>query len=435
MSTFAPPAHALGLLEAYQAAQINDPAFRAALHEHEAGQQNLPLGRANILPQVSASYAPARNRTDVTNTANAAAPTDHRRYDSLVANLQLRQPLYHPEGMARYRQGIAQTAASDTLFVSRVQDLILRVVTQYTFAKYAEDQLALAEAQRDAYAGQRASNQRLFDRGEGTRTDVVETQARYDMAVAQVLEAKDNLTNARESLAAIIGQPVTDLDPLVENFQPRPGSTRSFEEWRAIALDTNPELHVQRRALDVAREEINRNKAGHLPRLDLVANVGKNDSETINTFNQQTNIRSLGVQLQIPIYSGGATSAAVAQAVAQQEKLAADLDGKTSQVLVELRKQHNLTMSSVVRLEAARTALQSALLTVEATRRSIAGGQRTNTDALNAQQQLFDARRDLSQARYNYLLSLLRLRYSAGTLQSADLEDIASYFQPPTRRN
>jgi protease secretion system outer membrane protein len=426
------PAHALSLLEAYDAATRNDPAFRAAVHEHEAGQQALPLGRAHLLPSISASYAPSRNAADVTNTAAAAGAgvTDHRRYNSLVANLQLRQPLVHPEGMARYRQGVAQAAASDALLMVRIQDLIVRVVSLYTYAKYAEDQLAQAQAQRDALEAQRTSNRRLFDRGEGTRTEVAETQARYDMAVAQVLEAADNLTNARDALAVTIGQPVQSLDALADDFGPPPASARTFDEWRAIALSTNPELHMQRQALEAAREEINKNSAGHSPRLDLVASVGRNDSETITTFNQRANVRSIGVQLTIPIYAGGATTASVVQAQATQQKLAAELDGKTGQVLNELRKQHNLTTSSVIRLEAGRAAVASARLLIDSTQRSVAGGQRTNVDVLNAQQQLFDARRDLSQARYNYLLALLRLRYSAGTLQASDLAEIASYFKP-----
>jgi protease secretion system outer membrane protein len=431
LSLAGPPAHALSLLEAYHAALRNDPAWRAAQHEHEAGVQALPLGRSHLLPSISANYSPARNNADVTNTAGAAAgTTDHRRYNSLSANIQLRQPLVHPEGMARYRQGVAQAAGSDAQLMVRLQDLVVRVVSAYTFARYSEDQLAQAQAQRDALGAQRASNRRLFERGEGTRTEVAETQARYDLAVAQVLEATDNVTAARDALALIVGEPVRTLDSLPEDYAPRQVQARTFEEWRDVAMATNPELHLQRRLLEAAREDVNRNRAGHLPRLDLVASVGRNDSDTINTFNQQATVRTVGLQLTVPIYAGGATTASVTQAVATQEKVAAELDGKTGQVLNELRKQHNLATSSLTRLDAARAAVDSARLLVEATQRSVSGGQRTNVDVLNAQQQLFDARRDLAQARYNHLLALVRLRYSAGTLQASDLADISAQFKP-----
>ena len=429
LAALAPSSFALGLIEAYELAVKNDPTYRSAQFENEAAQQYVALGRSNLLPSISASYAPSRNRADVTNTAIADGATDHRRYGAMSAALQLRQPLYHPEGMARYRQGQAQTKGSDAQFAARSQDLIVRVASAYTFAKYAEDQLALAVAQREALSEQRLANQRLFLRGEGTRTDVLETQARFDLAVAQVLEASDNLTNARNTLSAMVGRDVSRLDALSYDFTVRQVVPNAFEDWRSIALSTNPELQARRQAVEVAREEANRQRAGHQPRLDLVASAGRQDSDTINTFNQKANVRSVGLQLTVPLYSGGATTAAVSQAEALAEKSQADLDAATSQVLVELRKQFDLTTSSVARLDAANAALRSARELLEATRRSIAGGQRTNLDALLAQQQLFDARRELAQARYNYLLSLLRLRLSAGVLQMSDLVDMAGYFK------
>jgi outer membrane protein, protease secretion system len=159
-----------------------------------------------------------------------------------------------------------------------------------------------------------------------------------------------------------------------------------------------------------------------------VASASKNNSDTTNTINQNTNSRSIGVQLNIPLYSGGSVSAATSQAVSNHEKAQADLDAKTSQVLVELRKQYNLTVSGVSRIAAAEKSLSSARLLIEATQKSVKGGMRTNLDVLTAQQQFFEAKRDLALSRYNYLLSFLRLRYSAGTLALADLQEISTYF-------
>ncbi len=421
-------ASALGLLQAYEAALANDPAYRAALHENEAGQQLKVLGRSHLLPSLSANYSTSRNQADITTTSGLGDRTEHRNYTSLSASIQLRQPLFHPEGAARYRQGIAQTSASDAQFSVRSQDLIVRLVSLYATAKYAEDQLAQAIAQRDAYAEQRQSNERTFQRGEGTRTEVLETQAKYDLSEAQVLEARDALVNARNALAAMVGQDITALDPLSDDFRVKPMQPASFEEWKAMALANNPEIAAQRHVVEVAREEINRNRAGHVPRLDLIASASKNSSDTINTFNQNANVRSIGLQLNIPLYAGGSVSATTSQAVSNHAKAQADLDAKTNQVLVELRKQYNLTLSSVLRIDAAVKSLSSARLLVDATQKSVKGGQRTNLDVLNAQQLLFEAKRDLALSRYNYLLGFLRLRYSAGSLDPADLKDIATYF-------
>lgn len=134
------------------------------------------------------------------------------------------------------------------------------------------------------------------------------------------------------------------------------------------------------------------------------------------------------MQLNVPIYSGGAVTAATSQAVSNYDKAQADLNGKTNTVVLELRKQYNLALSSALRIDAVAKALSSATLLVEATRKSVKGGQRTNLDVLNAQQQLFEAKRDLALARYNYLLGYLRLRYAAGSLSAADLTDIAGSF-------
>ena len=420
-------ASALGLMQAYEAALANDPAYRAAMYDNEAGQQFKELGLSHLLPTLSANYATSKNRADITTSKPDVLP-ENRSYTSLSASITLRQPVLHLEGVARYRQGIAQTSASDAQFSARSQDLIVRLASLYAAAKYAEDQLAQATAQRDAYAEQRRSNERLFQRGEGTRTEVLETQAKFDLSEAQVLEARDNVINSRYALSAMIGQDITTLEPLSDDFQVKPMQPVSYEEWKTLALANNPEIVAQRYAVEVASEEINKNWAGHVPRLDLVASASKSESDTVNTFNQNANIRSIGVQLTIPLYAGGSVDAATSQAMSNYKKVQADLDTKTSQVLVELRKQYNLTLSSVLRIDAAAKSLSSALLLVDATQKSVKGGQRTNLDVLNAQQQLFEAKRDLALARYNYLLGYVRLRYSAGTLGLADLKDVAVYF-------
>jgi protease secretion system outer membrane protein len=257
---------------------------------------------------------------------------------------------------------------------------------------------------------------------------VLETQAKFDLSLALVLEARDNVDNARNALAAVVGQDIAVLDPLVDDFRVKPTQPGAFEEWRQMALLGNPEIVAQRYAVEVASEDVNKSRAGHYPRLDLVASASKNNSDTINTFNQYANIRSIGVQLNIPLYAGGSVAAATSQAVSNYEKARAELDAKTSQILLELRKQYNITLSSAARVDAAATSIQSASLLVDATQKSVKGGQRTNLDVLNAQQQLFDTKRELAQSRYSYLLGVLRLRSAAGKLGVGDLRELAMYF-------
>ena len=421
-------ASALGLMEAYEAALQNDANYRAAYFDNQAGQQFKVIGRSNLLPNVSANYSVNRNNADITTERFNTEDTEHRSYKSVVGSIQLRQPLFNLDGMARYRQGIAQTNYSDAQFDARKQELMVRLVGVYASAKYAEDQLALAVAQRDAFAEQRKANDRMFAKGEGTRTDMLETQAKFDLAETQVLEAQDNLTNARNALVAMVGMEITTLDSLAEGFRVQAMQPESFEEWKAIALVQNPEIIALRYTVESAKQEVNKNRAGHAPRLDAVASVVHNSSDTTSTFNQTADTRSLGLQLTIPLYSGGSVTALTSQAMSNYEKAQAELDGKIDQVLIELRKQFNLTLSSRLRIDALVKSVNSGEVLVVATKKSVSGGIRTNFNVLDAQQQLYEAKRDLALARYSYLLSYLRLRSAAGTATVADLQNIAAYF-------
>ncbi|WP_225984702.1 TolC family outer membrane protein [Noviherbaspirillum aerium] len=423
-------ASAIGLVQAYEAALQNDPTYRSAVHENEAGQQNRILGRSNLLPNVAANYSTFKNKGELTEPGRLGQTTSDLDYRSNSSGVSVRQPLFNLDGYARYRQGIAQTNYSDAIFSARGQDLVIRLVSAYAEAKYTEDQLALATIQRDTFAEQRKVNDRMFERGEGTRTDMLETQARYDLAEAQLIEARDNMTTARNNLAAIVGIDVTQLDPLGDDFRVKPMEPASFEEWKALALERNAEIGAQRYAVEIAEQEIRKARAGHAPRVDLIAQYNKSGSETVTSLGRESDVRALGVQVNIPIYSGGAVNASTTQAVANQQKARSDLDARTKQVLVELRKQFDLLLSGASRINALVKSVNSARLLVEATQQSVKGGVRINLDVLNAQQQLYTAQRDLAQARYSYLISYLRLRYAAGTLNADDLHTVASYFAP-----
>jgi protease secretion system outer membrane protein len=423
------PAFALGLLEAYEAALENDPVYQSAVHENEAGQQYRVLGRSNLLPSLSAQYTKSKNRADIVSPNFLGQLQERqRKYKSNAGAVSLRQPLFNLEAVARYKQGVAHANYSDAQFAGRTRDLMVRVVSAYADAQYAEDQLALVTAQRDAYAEQKQVNQRMFEKGEGTKTDVLETQAKFDLAEAQVIEAQDSLTVARNTLAAIVGDDVDRLDPMSDDFKVKPMQPVTFDEWKAIALERNAEIATLQFGVEAARQEVAKARSGHLPRVDLVASYGKNDSETINTLDQESKVRSVGVQLSMPIYSGGSTSALSRQARANHARAQSDLDAKTKQVLVELRKQYSLVLSSAARINALVKSVDSAKTLVEATRQSIKGGVRINLDLLNAEQQLFAAKRDLARARYDYLLGYLKLRSAAGTLAQEDLHNVAGYF-------
>jgi outer membrane protein, protease secretion system len=419
-------AGAINLEQAYDAALRNDPTYRSAFQDKLNGEEYKVLGRSGLLPQVSASYSANKNRADL---LQPPYPIFHPVYYSHSDGVQLRQVLFSLDALARYKQGQAQSEYSESLFSSAGQDLVLRLASTYFDAALSAEQVVLAKAQRDSQQEQMLANQRLFEKGEGTRTDVLETQARMQLSEAQVIEAFDNQQSARASLEAIVGDSVSTVETLGTTFSIKPLMPATLPEWQAIAMERNPDLQAQRYAIEGNRQEVNKSRAGHAPRIDFVAAYNKSKSDTLTSLNQDSTSRSIGVQVNIPIYSGGAVNAATRQATAGLEKARSDLDLKVSKVMVELGKEFGLVNSSIARIAALDRAVESAALLVKATEQSIKGGVRINVDLLNAQQQLYTSKRDLAQARYTYLSAMLRLRAAAGVLGADDVREAASYFR------
>lgn len=418
-------AQAIDLMQAYEAALRNDPAYQAARYVNDAGQESRNLGRSALMPIISGSYSATQNRT----TVDEFGKTSAKDYLSRSATVQVRQPLFSLEALARYKQGVAQSRYASAVFDSQTQEVILRVSGAYLEALLKEHQLALAKVERDAYIEQRNVNELLFKKGEGTRTDVLETQSRLDLSEAQVLEAQDALATARDTLAGIVGSDVESLSPLRGDFRVAAAGLESYRHWKDVALNQNPDLRALTQAIDVNQQEVNKQKSGHLPRLDAIGTYGKSAAESLSTINQDQKVRSIGVQLNVPIFSGGATSASTRQAVANREKARADYEVQIDKVLTELRRNHSLMVSSVARIDALEKAVMSAKLLIVATEQSIKGGVRINLDLLNANRQLYTAQRDLAQARFGYLLANLRLRAGAGVLSAEDVRLTAAYFE------
>ncbi len=424
---------ALDLMQAYQAALANDSIYRSARLENEAGQQFKNIGRANLLPNISANYAYNRNNTDITTKSASITRREDRNYNSENGAIQLRQPIFNLENWALYKQGNAQTKLSDKQLLVSQQALITRFFELYVSANYAEDVLALAVAQGVALKSQVDANQLMAVRGEGTKTALIESQSKLGLAQAQVIESQDSVTDSRNALALMLGRDVTALDTLSDDFNPPTAGQLSFDEWRNLALLNNPEIAVQRENIEIAYQQIKRNRAGHAPRLDAVASLSKSESDTVATFQQDIDNKLVGLQLNIPLYSGGSVTALTTQADANYRKSQADLDTTTNEVLLDLRKHFSSLASSTLKIDALKQSVASAELLITATKKSLTGGVRTNLDVLDARSQLFVAKRDLSLARYNYLIAYIGIRNAAGSLTVADLEAVSGYFTPQIR--
>ena len=426
--------HAMSLLDAYEAALQHDPTYRSAYHENEAGQQAEAIGLASLLPNLSITHTQNKSSGTITGkTQTGQSVSDVVTFDSQISSLTLRQPLINLEAVASYRIGKAQANSSRAKFTGRSQQLIVRLVEAYVETLLAQDHVKLAEAQLVSLEELKRVNERMLIKGEGTTTDVLETQSKHAIAQARVIEANDELEGAQLKLEAIIGQKINQLDRLSDAFNTRAIQLQDYDNWYALALERNAELVTQRHAVTSGKEEIRKSFAGHTPRVDLVASLSKNNRGSFITRNQDAELGTIGVEVNFPLYAGGRVNALTAQAKANHARAEADLDAVTDKVLVELKKQYNLLKSGIKKIESLELAVKSAELLVDATEKSIRGGIRINLNLLDAQQQLYTAQRDLSRARFDYLLAYLRLQLAAGTLVLDDLRNIASYFKASLR--
>lgn len=417
-------AHAVDLLRAYELALVNDPVFRSALHENEAGQQNVKIGLSGLLPNLTLTHAQGINRGTLSQ-GGISAPLN---FNNEVTTLALRQPLLNLEAVASYRQGLARANSSQSKFEGDADRLIVRLAEVYFEALLAKERLALAQAERDALAELQQVNENMFKRGEGTRTDVLETQSRFALAQAQLIESQDTWNAARLALSALVGEPVERLTTLRKAFPIQPLTPADFESWHEMAQARNAELVTQRYLVETSKQEVTRSRSGHAPRVDLVASLSRNNSASFITADRDARIASVGVEVNVPIFAGGRVNAVTDQARANLARAEAELDAMTDQAMLELRKQYQLLQSSILRIQSLEIAVDSAHLLVEATEKSIRGGIRINLDLLDAQSQFYAAQVNLAEARYNYLLAYLRLRFLAGTLERDDLRKVATYF-------
>ncbi|MGK4307484.1 TolC family outer membrane protein [Pseudomonas mosselii] len=422
---------AMGPFQVYEQALRRDPTYLAAFKAREAGQEYRAIGRAGLLPSLSYSYNKGSNDSEVRYLGDSRRQKEDRTYNSMGSTFILQQPLFDYEAYSSYRKGVAQALFADESFRDQSQQLLVRVMTSYTQALFAQDQIAISVASKQAYRQQFQQNQRLFDAGEGTRTDILEAQARYELADAEEIKARNEQDAALRELGALIGEPavrVEDLAPLRLGFALPVVDPSGYEAWQERALANNPQLASSRQALEVARYEVERNRAGHLPKVTAFATSRRQESDSGNTYNQRYDTNTVGIEVSVPIFAGGGVLASTRQASRHLEQAEYELDGNTRSALIELRKQYNACESGASRLRAYERALVAAEALVVSTRKSVQGGERVNLDVLNAEQQLATTRRDLAQARYDYLLAWIKLHYQAGVLSETQLARVDEAF-------
>jgi len=416
------PAGAADLLNVYRDALVSDPVYQSARAQHQAGLEKLPQARAGYLPLVSFSGSGFRNslsRNDETPDVN---------YTNQTYSLSLTQPLFRWQNWVQYKQGELQTALAEIQFGLARQDLILRVSQAYFDVLNAQDVLGAQSQLRKAAAEQLELAKASFEVGTVTITDVHEAQSRFDLASAQEIAAQSELDVRRQTLAQIVGtdpSPLAGLRAGLSLSRPQPDS---INDWAGAAEQGSYAVQAQQLTREIASGEVERNRAGHYPTVDLVATHGRNSagfsSNSPGGGSSRSDASTIGVQLNVPLFQGGSVSSREREAAALKLKADADLeDARRSAALAARQAYLGVTsgMAQVKALEAAQTSSTSAL---EANRLGYEVGVRINIDVLNAQSQLADTQRQLARARYDTLIAQLRLKAAAGTLGEEDVQVI-----------
>jgi outer membrane protein len=415
---------AASLLEIYEQARQSDPAYQAAAADLRARLEARPQARSGLLPNVGFTGTISRDRFDPSGDPSSTSTTE-------TYGLALRQSLFHRDRMLQLGQADYLVAQAEADYAAATQALVLRVSDAYFATLAAHDTLRFAEAEKNAITRQLDQAQQRFEVGLTAITDVHETQAAYDLAVSREIDAQAQLDNAYEALRELAGMrpPAlatlhTDL-PLVE---PEP---QSPDAWVDTALEQNLALVSAMAGLAVRQEEVRIQRAGHLPTLDLTAGYGYRDQAltSAGAQNIEREEGSIGLELNIPVYSGGLTSSRTREARARFQESQALVDGVRRNAERQVREAYRGVTADISQVRALDQALQSSRTALRAQEAGLEVGTRTTVDVLNAQRELFRAERDRAQARYTYLLNGLRLKQAAGILGPDDLAPINAYLQ------
>lgn len=418
-------AQAVDLIEIYHAAQSQDAVFASARAAQQAGEEKLTQGRSLLMPSVNFNANTTKN--DVTTTY---APgtflsqfSGNAQYNSHGYGVSMVQPLFREQNWAAYNQAELQVAISEAQFKLAEQDVILRSAQTYFDVLIAQDTVQLTAAQKSSISQQLEQAKRNFEVGTATITDTYEAQARYDLIVAQELVSASNLEIKRRTLQQLINGDFNELSVLSSSFKLETPDPTDVQKWVSDAQNGNFQVIQAQAAYQLAEREVDRNRGGHLPTVDLVANYSNNNVGG-GTFAANTRSTAVGVQLNMPLFQGGAIQSKWREAEANREKAKQDMENARRNVELQTRQAYLGVVSGIAQVQALQQALKSSESLLDASKLGQEVGVRTNLDVLNAQQQLFSTRRDLYQAQYNYLVSQLRLKAAAGNLAEADLNRV-----------
>ena len=420
------------LMQIYKEALANDAQFAAARATVEAGREKLPQGRAGLLPTLNVSANTMWN--DVDYTRRSKPPLDlSGRYNTHGYTVSLSQPLFRWQNWVQYEQSVLQVAQAEAQFLQARQDLILRVAQAYFDVLYAQENLKALRAQKSAIGQQLELAKKSFEVGTATITDTHEAQSRFDLATAQEIAAESDMEIKARALQAIIGREAGELAPLRTDVPLMPPKPAAMNEWVVSAEKDGLAVQISQAQADIADKEVGKQRAGHFPTVDLVASSGRSSqTAALNTLFGTTgpgfdqDATAIGVQVNIPLFQGGAVVSRQREAEAGREAARSSLEYARRQAALGARQYYLGVVNGLAQIRALEAALVSSRSALDANKMGYEVGVRINIDVLNAEQQVYSTQRDLAKARFDTLVNQLRLKGVVGNLTDDDVQQVSA---------
>jgi len=415
------------LLDVFSMSLKTDPQLLAESSSRQAVAELEAQAKALFLPQLALTANTGKSWQDSSSSQNFVS--GKRQSDDHGYSLSVTQPVYRRQNFVQREQADISIESSNASYQIVEQALIVRVAERYFDVLGSEDDVTFAIAEREAISQQLEQTQQRFDVGLATITDVVESQAAYDLANAEVISAENESANSRERLRETSGSYSQSLSQLKAESPLVSPEPEDIDQWSSVALNQNPTLLVAKFSVDNAGQNIELQKSGHYPTLDIVGQKSYS-SQSDSSFGGSSKIQqeTIGLQFNLPIYSGGSVQSKTRESEFRLDQAMQNEEQQRRSVVRQSRESYNGVMSGISRVKALKQAVASSEKALESTEAGYEVGTRTTVDVLNVRRDLFRARRDYASSRYDYILSSLRLKQAAGTVSVEDLGQINQWL-------
>ncbi len=417
--------YAQDLMETYQLAIDNDPEFRSAYLNQFSTAENKSQSIARMLPNVSLIASSSRDRLD--NKKVTFQRSGVQNYWSHALTLNFSQPVFHLEHWVQLSQSENQIAQAEAQYQAQHQALMVKTADAYFNILAAQDNLEFTIAEKTAIEKQLEQAKQRFEVGLIAITDVYEAQAAYDQARANEIVAANLLDDEKEILRELIGENnKAELNPLHDKIRLNLPEPTDISSWDKVSETNNFNIIAQLNQTEVARKAVLLQQTGHLPTVDVVGNYSFQDSNS--TFGLRGDTRSIGLQLNFPIFEGGAVYSRSKQAQYEYRREKENLTKVKRSVIRQVRNAFRGVITSLSQVKALKATVKSSESALEATEAGFEVGTRTMVDVLAEQRNLFRSKRDYARSRYDYLINGIKLKEAAGSLTEADLEQVNQFL-------